>query len=89
MNALDASLVVLSEVFAAHRGVSLWRVGHLAANRGSFFVDIKNHKRHCQTNTHTRVLQWFSDHWPAGLEWPADILRPLPTTDRDHPQEAA
>ena len=87
MNALDASLVFLSEVFAAHRGVSLWRVGHLAAGRGSFFVDIKNHKRHCQTNTHTRVLQWFSDHWPSDLAWPSDIPPPSPT--HDHPKEAA
>ena len=37
-----------------------------------------------------RVLQWFSDHWPADLEWPSDIPRPLPSAPtRDHPQEAA
>ena len=37
-----------------------------------------------------RVLQWFSDHWPADLEWPSDIPRPMPSTPtRDHPQEAA
>ena len=23
-----------------------------------------------------RVCQWFSDHWPADLEWPAGIPRP-------------
>ena len=26
-----------------------------------------------------RVVQWLSDHWPAGTEWPADIPRPTPT----------
>ena len=87
MNSLDEALVGLSEAFASHRGVSLWRAGHLAANRGSFFVDLKSKKRHCQTNTYTRVLQWFSDHWPADLAWPSDIPRPLPNPD--HPQEAA
>ncbi|WP_425152873.1 hypothetical protein [Candidatus Palauibacter sp.] len=25
-----------------------------------------------------RVVQWLSDNWPEGLEWPADIPRPEP-----------
>ena len=25
------------------------------------------------------VVQWLSDHWPEGLEWPSDIARPQPT----------
>ena len=78
MNALDATLVTLASGYAHWRGVSLWRVGHLAANRGSFFVDLRDGRRHCQTNTYSRVLQWFSDHWPADLAWPADVQRPQP-----------
>lgn len=27
-----------------------------------------------------RAVQWFSDHWPAGAAWPADIPRPAPPT---------
>ncbi len=23
-------------------------------------------------------MAWFSDHWPEGLAWPADIPRPQP-----------
>lgn len=23
-----------------------------------------------------RALQWFSDHWPDGAEWPASVPRP-------------
>ena len=30
-----------------------------------------------------RALQWFSDHWPADLAWPADIPRPEPGADRE------
>ena len=78
MNALDATLVTLASGYARWRGVSLWRVGHLAANRGSFFVDLKEGRRHCQTDTYSRVLQWFSDHWPAELPWPAEAPRPEP-----------
>ena len=76
MNALHRSLVELASRYANWRGVSLWRIGHLAANRGSFFVDLRDGRRHCQTNTYTRVLQWFADHWPAELEWPPDTPRP-------------
>ena len=86
MDSLSASLVTLSETYAKEKGVGLWRVGHLAAQRGSFFVDLKSRKRHCQTNTYTRVLQWFSDNWPADLPWPDDIPRPTPSST---PKEAA
>ncbi len=30
---------------------------------------------------HARMIQWFSDHWPPDLEWPADIPRPDPAPD--------
>lgn len=76
MNALNETLVTLALHYARWRGVSLWRVGHLAANRGSFFVDLRDGRRHCQTNTYTRVLQWFSDNWPTDLEWPTSTPRP-------------
>ena len=79
LDALDGSLVTLADLYAAKMGVSLWRVGHLAANRGSFFVDLKNKNRHCQTNTYIRVLVWFFDHWPEDLTWPSDIPHPEPT----------
>ena len=28
-----------------------------------------------------RIIQWFSDHWPADLAWPHDIPRPDPSPD--------
>ncbi|MDE0025442.1 MAG: hypothetical protein OXP69_13620 [Spirochaetaceae bacterium] len=78
MIAPDRILVTLADGYARWRGVSLWRVGHLAAGRGSFFVDLRDGRRHCQTNTYSRVLQWFSDHWPADLAWPGEVTRPAP-----------
>ena len=33
------------------------------------------------TRRATRIVQWFSDHWPTDLEWPADIPRPDPAPD--------
>ena len=77
MDSLSRNLVVLAEAYAEWRGVRLWRIGHLAAGRGAFFVDLRT-GRHCQTRTYLRVLQWFGDHWPSDLPWPADIPRPAP-----------
>ena len=89
MNALDEALVTLANAYAGWRGVSLWRIGHLAANRGSFFVDLKDGRRHCQTDTYSRVLQWFSDHWPPGLAWPAVAPRPEPSVPSREAKDVA
>ena len=82
MKALHESLVALAEAYGRFKGVRLWRVGHLAAGRGAFFVDLRSGRRQCQTGTYERVVQWFSDHWPEDLEWPSDISRPAPNPDR-------
>ena len=71
--------MAVAEAYATYRGIGLWRVGALAANRGSFFVDLKSGKRHCRIDTYVRVLQWFSDNWPEPPAWPPDVPRPEPT----------
>ena len=40
-------------------------------------------KRPVTDASYERAFQWFSDHWPEGLEWPADIPRPTPNPDRE------
>ena len=30
-----------------------------------------------------KAIEWFSDHWPAGAEWPADIPRPVASPAAD------
>ena len=82
------ALVELADALATHKNVRLWRLGHLAAGRGAFFVVLKSGKRHCQTNTYDRVLQWFSDHWPEGLDWPPDIPRPEPRPEGERGEAA-
>lgn len=32
----------------------------------------------CTVRTYAKTMQWFSDHWPPGVEWPATIQRPSP-----------
>ena len=28
--------------------------------------------------SHDRILQWMSDRWPEGVQWPPEVLRPDP-----------
>lgn len=84
----EYTLVDLAQSYSAFVNLSLSRIGFLAANDGKFFGRLANGKT-CTLRTSDRVLQWFSDHWPAGLEWPADVPRPLPSGNHDHPREAA
>ena len=85
----DYGLSRLTGSFAGHTSRSEATVSRLATGSG----ETMNRLRRGHTITLrrvARVLQWFSDHWPADLEWPSDIPRPLPSAPtRDHPQEAA
>ena len=87
MDSLSQNLVHLAELYAKHKNVRLWRIGHQAAGRGGFFVDIKA-GRSCRTNTYETVVQWFSDHWPDEqvLPWPEHLV---PRPPRSQPGEAA
>lgn len=49
----------------------------LAVNDGKFYRRIVCGGS-CTLRTYDHVLQWFCDHWPIGLPWPADIPRPEP-----------
>ncbi len=69
-------LIDLSEAYAAHRGISHWRVSVLVGCGGGFFNGLKNSGASCTLKTAARVLGWFNANWPADLEWPRHIPRP-------------
>ena len=69
------ALLTLSNQYAARvdrkpATISNWIVGH-----ARLFRRLEDDKG-CTVETYNRTLQWFSDHWPADLPWPADIQRP-------------
>lgn len=35
-----------------------------------------------QVRRFERAMSWFSENWPEGAEWPADVVRPAPTPER-------
>lgn len=75
-------IMLLCEIYAGHKGLSLSTVSTYAAAAGDFYARLKR-GRDLTTRRAARVTQWFSDHWPEDLEWPSDIPRPTPNPDRE------
>lgn len=73
-------LIHLSDAYAAHHNISHWRVSFLARGDGCFFKRLREGGG-CTLRTAAKVTQWFSDNWPADLQWPRDITRPPKTKD--------
>lgn len=38
---------------------------------------MENHNADLTLRRAAHALQWFSDNWPEGVEWPDDIARPF------------
>lgn len=68
-------LVRLGEMYAAHLGLELSTVSTYAANDGKWLSSLRG-SASCTLRKAGIVVRWFSDRWPADLEWPADIPRP-------------
>ena len=71
-------IIHLADLYGAHEEISHWGVSMRVRRKGDFIKRLRD-GADCRTATHSIVTQWFSDHWPADLDWPADIVRPEPT----------
>ncbi len=81
------SIMRLFETYATHRSLALSTVSTYAAAAGDFYARLER-GHDLTTRRAARVIQWFSDHWPADLDWPPDIPRPAPRGEAE-PGEAA
>ena len=76
-----SNIQTLGQIYCNATGLSEARVADLACSNPYLFKRLRENKG-CTVKTYNRVLQWFSDHWPADdLLWPADIERPEPGPD--------
>lgn len=75
---VQTQMITLCTAYAAHLNLSHWRVSFLARGDGQFFKRLSDGKG-CTVRTAAQVFQWFSDNWPADLEWPRAIARPAKT----------
>lgn len=73
-----SELVDLAEAYGTHRGLKLSTVSTYAAADGKYFKNLKDGAG-CTLRKAAALIQWFSDHWPADLEWPRSIPRPPKT----------
>lgn len=69
----------LANRYAAARNIATSTLARIATGSSTWFD-------RCVTGRVTirsamAVVQWLSDHWPMGLEWPADIERPDCSSD--------
>lgn len=69
-------LLILSEILAAHDGVTHWAISMRLPGRGDFFKQLRKPGRDIRFGTYDRLLRKFSEVWPSDLEWPANIPRP-------------
>jgi hypothetical protein len=74
---LREQIILMSERYGALAGIGRKRVSTIVFNRSSKLDDLYD-GGDLSTGIFERAMQWFSDHWPAGAEWPAGIHRPEP-----------
>lgn len=75
-------LIKTAFIYANYRNRSLSTVANWATNDGKFFNRLMEGKT-CTLKTFNRTMCWFSNHWPAGLEWPANIPRPAVQKEKE------
>mgnify|MGYP003404905483 CR=1 FL=1 len=76
---LTEQLTAVARAFCAARGLSTARVSTLVFNDGKKLEAIASKGVDLSTGKFEAGMQWFSDRWPEGLEWPEGVLRPEPT----------
>lgn len=68
-------IVTLAETYRLHCGRELSTISTKIVNDGKRLDSFKTGSG-CTLKTYARFVQWFSDNWPADLEWPRQIPRP-------------
>jgi hypothetical protein len=87
MSTAKHQLLSLSELLAAHEGVTHWAISMRFFRKGDFFARLRG-PGDIRTATYEKALRKFSERWPADLEWPADIPRPDPDTPKQDVRSA-
>lgn len=70
-----ADLLHLAAKFSAVAGVSLPAIAQRALNDNTFFTRI-GEGSNFTLRTYDRLVVWFSENWPKGAAWPAEVVRP-------------
>ena len=74
------SIACLATIMARSTDRSVSTISRLASGSGATIQRLVG-GHDITTRRAARIVQWLSDHWPPGAEWPADIPRPDPAPD--------
>jgi hypothetical protein len=85
MNQIDQLLRVV-EAYAAHTGLAEATISTRFAGRGARIGDLRQ-GGDMGSRTIACIIQKFSENWPEGAIWPADVPRPSPSTPLDEVAE--
>ncbi len=77
---LRRSLLLLADIVRDHTGMSRAAVSRAAVNDNTFLTRVERGDNFTIGN-HDRVVQWISDNWPDGADWPSGIPRPESSAD--------
>lgn len=83
------SILQLAQSYAGHTGLTLSTISTYAAADGKWLGNLRRQEVSCTLRKAERVVSWFSDNWPADLEWPRDIPRPTPASDMQRKRRVA
>lgn len=80
MTTLTQQLLTVAHAYAAAEGLDLSRVSWRAFSESKTLVALMEGRSSPTLRRADRGLQWLSDHWPEGADWPAAVARPAPTS---------
>lgn len=69
------SLLLLGQLMAQHLDRSMATIAKRAGVHARLFARLEAGNG-CHSDTLSFMTSWFSDNWPADLEWPRQIPRP-------------
>jgi len=82
---LNRELLAVAGAYMAVRPVTWKTLGTRFHGNIRFFERIRNREKSYTVRKFDEVMQEFSDCWPEGAVWPADIWRPKPKDLRTPP----
>lgn len=86
---LKQQLLDVSAAYCVATGLSEARVSTRVFRHGGRLKGLRNGRGMLSDNVED-ALQWFSDQWPEGAQWPCDVPRPAPApSDGDPSPEGA
>lgn len=72
---IENQILMLARRYAQRRNITLSSVSTYACGDGSIFEKLSQGKSITAVRAR-KVINWFSENWPADLAWPDGVERP-------------